>query len=234
MFTEARPPVWAALVLILAGCASRPEVAVVPPAMYAPPAQLAEMPKGASPGMRIPARLADGSYNTPNRVLTPAATVWHLRAALNVAALACRGVQETTTIAHYNALLQSQKAALKDAEANLSAEYRATGGDWQDRYDDSMTRLYNYFSQSFARDAFCANAAAVLADSATVTTAALPAFAAARLPTLDRPFTDFYAAYDAWRSRTAFPSPVIAMNTPVRRAPPSTPRLKVDVADLGE
>ncbi|UVO52525.1 hypothetical protein M0208_13085 [Sphingomonas sp. SUN019] len=233
MLTQLRPPVWAALVLILAGCASRPEVAVTPPTMYVP-AQVAEMPKGASPGMRIPARLADGSYATPNRVLTPAATVWHLRAALNVAALACRGVQETTTVAQYNALLQTQKAALKDAEANLSAEYRASGGDWQDRYDDSMTRLYNYFSQSFARDAFCANAAAVLADSATVAPTALPTFAATRLPMLDRPFTDFYAAYDAWRARTAFPNPVIAMNTPVRRAPSSTPRLQVDVADLGE
>ena len=46
-------------------------------------------PAGAPATLVLPARLGDGSYATPNRALSPVAAVWHLRAALNVAALAC-------------------------------------------------------------------------------------------------------------------------------------------------
>ncbi|RZM00316.1 MAG: hypothetical protein EOP68_23180, partial [Sphingomonas sp.] len=191
---------------LLAGCASRQEVATVTPPKIMVPVVAPPLPKGAFPGMVIPVALPDGSYPTPNRNLTPAATVWHLRAALNVAALACRGPQEATIVAGYNALLGAQKAVLTKAEATYAKEYKAGGGDWQDRYDDSMTRLYNFFSQSPARDAFCAAASSVLADGAVVSADRMPAFAAERLPTLERPFTEFYRAYDAWRGR-ATPKP---------------------------
>jgi hypothetical protein len=208
---------------LLAGCASRQEVATVTPPKVMVPVVAPPLPKGAFPGMVIPVALPDGSYPTPNRNLTPAATVWHLRAALNVAALACRGPQEATIVAGYNALLGAQKAVLTKAEATYAKEYKAGGGDWQDRYDDSMTRLYNFFSQSPARDAFCAAASSVLADGAVVSADRMPAFAAERLPTLERPFTEFYRAYDAWRGRaTPKPAPTplfasrqYAANTPV-------------------
>ena len=206
---------------LLAGCASRNEVAqVAPPPVMVPVAPPA-MPKGAFPGMVIPAAFADGTYPTPNRNLTAAAKVWHLRAALNVAALACRGPQEATIVAGYNALLAAQKPVLSNAEATYAKEYKAAGGDWQDRYDDSMTRLYNFFSQSPARDDFCAAAVTVLSDSTIVSPERMPAFAAERLPALERPFTDFYRAYDTWRGRKVpVPAPLFAArqyaaNTPV-------------------
>lgn len=190
---------------LLAGCAVRPKtVAVLPPAPPpAPPAPSHPLPKGAYAGMPIPALMADGRYATPNRNLSADGAVWHLRAALNVAALACRGPDEATIVAGYNGLLTAQKRALGAAQARLTAEYKAAGGDWQDRYDDQMTRLYNFFSQSQARDAFCNAAAATLADSVGLTPAELPGFAAGRLAVLEKPFTDFYAAFDAWRAERA-------------------------------
>ena len=232
--------------VVVAGCAPKPKtVAVVAPPVA--PARVAPtMPKGASPTIKIPVAYPDGTYPTPNRNLTPAAKVWHLRAALNVAALACRGPQEGAIIAGYNALLSSQKPVLAKAEATYASEWKSGGGDWQDRYDDAMTRLYNFFSQSPSRDAFCAAAGSVLADSASVTPDAMPAFAAARLPMLEQPFTDFYRAVDAWRGHAVpQPSPAMASrqyaaNTPTmtitqarlqpvsQPVPPAQPRLKLD------
>ncbi|RYY08718.1 MAG: hypothetical protein EON55_19835, partial [Alphaproteobacteria bacterium] len=128
---------------LLAGCAQKPRtVAAVAPPVIMVPVPAPTMPKGASPTIVIPVALADGTYPTPNRNLTTSAKVWHLRAALNVAALACRGPQELTIVAGYNALLSAQKPVLAKAEATYASEYKSGGGDWQDRYDDSMTRLY--------------------------------------------------------------------------------------------
>lgn len=233
---------------LLAGCTSKPRtVAAVAPPVIMVPVPAPTMPKGASPTIVIPVALPDGTYPTPNRNLTTSAKVWHLRAALNVAALACRGPQELTIVAGYNALLSAQKPVLAKAEATYASEYKAGGGDWQDRYDDSMTRLYNFFSQSPARDEFCAAAGAVLAQSTGLTAEALPAFAAQNLPLLERPFTDFYRAVDAWRGRTVRPvqpqlvaSRQYASNMPVQTitqarlqpisqpVPPAQPRLKLD------
>ena len=182
------------------------------------------MPKGAYPGMIIPVRLADGGYATPNRHLSSAASVWHLRAALNVAALACRGSEQAAIVAGYNALLTREKAPLAAAEASYAAEFKAAGDDWRDSYDDGMTRLYNFFSQDPARDGFCAAAASTLADAAYVDDAGLPAFAAGRLAVLEKPFTDFYRAFDAWRDSKAQPIYALAATTAPGPAAASAPR----------
>ncbi|VVT13807.1 conserved exported hypothetical protein [Sphingomonas sp. EC-HK361] len=241
-----RPLIAAAATIALAGCASQPKIAVTPPpVMMAPPVRAA-MPEGGYPGMAIPAMLADGSYQTPNRALSAAAATWHLRAALNVAALACRRPEDAGLVDRYNAMLTAQKTALASAQTALAAEYRAGGGDWQDRYDDAMTRLYNYFSQSFVRDRFCAAAAQTLGEVATVEPAAFATFASQHLASLDRPFTDFYRAYDAWRT-AQMPvqqmamaprmQPVIAtVATPatVVAEPKAAPRLEIDLSNLGD
>ncbi|WP_156340101.1 hypothetical protein [Sphingomonas sp. Leaf17] len=202
--------------VLLAGCSGQPTppaLVIAPPRPAPVPVLVAQMPKGASPTTIIPTPFADGSYPTPNRVLTQAATIWHLRVGLNVAALACRGPQEAAIVAGYNALLTTHKAALVTAEATYAAEYRKAGGDWRDRYDDAMTRLYNFFSQSTARDEFCAAAGAVLAEAQAVPAADLTGFAQTRLVRLDRPFTDFYRAVDVWRGRaTARPAVAYAQN----------------------
>jgi hypothetical protein len=228
--------------VLIAGCASH---RTAPMAVVAPPAPVAAAiapPAGSYPGMPIPARLADGSYETPNRALTAAATVWHFRAGLNVAALACRGPGEAVVAARYNAILARQRDVLRDAETRLAGEYRSGGGTaWRGRYDHAMTVLYNFFSQGFAHQAFCSAASQILAESETVAPAGFPAFAAARLPMLDAAFTDFYARYDRWRAGTA-PStppapivePIVALRTPAPTAASarSTPWIQLDQVAL--
>lgn len=228
--------------VLIAGCASHrtaPVAAVAPPP---PVAAAIAPPAGSYPGMPIPARLADGSYETPNRALTQAATVWHFRAGLNVAALACRGPGEAVVAARYNAILARQRDVLRDAEARLSGEYRSGGGTaWRGRYDHAMTVLYNFFSQGFAHQAFCSAASQILAESETVTPAGFPAFAAARLPMLDAAFTDFYSRYDRWRAGAApitptapIVAPIVALQTAAPKAPTarSTPWIQLDQVAL--
>lgn len=220
----------AALVLLplLGACAARvappPVVATLPPPAPRPP-----LPEGATPGMAVPAPLADGSFPTPNRWLTPAATLWHLRSGLNVAALACRGPDGTAVVAGYNGWLRTRAAALKAAEAALAAEYRAraAAGEpataWRVRYDGAMTRLYNYWSQGPARTGLCAASLTVLAEVPGVAPDAMAAAAPGWLARLDRPVTDFYAAYDAWRGWSA--ARVAA--APVPAGPPAAVPLAV-------
>ena len=158
-----------------------------------------------------------------NSNLTTAATVWHLRAALNVAALACRGTDEAAIIAGYNALLKTQKVALATAQASLSAEFKAGGGDWQDRYDDSMTRLYNFFSQAPARDRFCAVATSILAEGASVSPDQFTGFAGDRLALLDAPFAALLPP--------ASPAAVMA-SAPLPIRPPVSSRPSIALAAL--
>ena len=140
-----------------------------------------------------------GSFVTPNLNLSPIATIWHVRVALNVAALACRGPLQEAIVAGYNQLLTDRKNALATVEKQYSEEYKAEGGDWRSQYDNAMTRLYNFFSQSPQRTAFCEVAANVIRDSAGVQADFLPTFAEVMLPRLERPFTDFYRAFARWR-----------------------------------
>lgn len=205
---------------LMAGCAShRAPVAAIP----APVALAATpMPPGASPGMIIPAMLSDGSYPTPNRGVSIAAAIWHLRAGLNVAALAC----DAGMAPRYNAMLRAKKAALAVAEAQVASEFRASGGDWQQRYDTDMTRLYNYFALSPARTGLCAAADRILTEVEALPADGLPGLAPAALAELDRPYTDFYRAYDAWRGGAQ--PPVAAVATLATVSPGQPPRLAVD------
>lgn len=180
----------AVTLLAIAGCSSQPkQVAITPPPAAPAPPAVVYAPPPVSP---------------INRGLSPAATVWHVRAALNVAALACRGAQEAGIIQRYNAMLATHRSTLSAAETALSDEYKAGGGNWQDRYDDAMTRLYNFFSQAQAREAFCTASVATLAETETLAPGELNAFAAAVLPTLDAPF-----------AQMALPRPMIALASPV-------------------
>ena len=217
--------------LLVAGCAARPVTAPPTLAQLPPPVALPALPAGATPGMLVPAALADGSFPTPNAHVSAAAAVWHLRSGLNVAALACPAAQGAAITAAYNALLTTRRQELKTAEASYAAEYRA-GGDpqWRERYDGAMTRLYNFFSQTPARTSFCAAAAEIVAELAILPAGGLQTAAPAALDRLDRPFVDFYRAYDAWRTASTA-QPVIAVSAAAQTAatmrapiPPATTR----------
>ena len=208
--------------LMLAGCAGRgPPISTIttPPPVAAVTAAL---PAGATPGMRIPARLSDGSYMTPNRDLSSAAILWHLRTALNVAALGCRGAGQETLVDDYNAMLTARKVLLMKTETQLAAEYRAGGGDWRANYDNAMTRLYNYWSFSPARDGFCQAATMTVGRIAGLPDAALEASATSMLHDVEQPFIAFFQAYDAWRAGQAdVQQPAAASGGPVPGTVPS-------------
>lgn len=219
---------------LLAGCATRPQpVAVLAPAPVYAPAILP--PGGASANLAIPVRRPDGSYPTPNQGLSAAANIWHLRVALNVAALGCRGAAEPLLVSTYNQWIRSRSTTLAAAERALIGEYAGATGD-RAAYDGAMTRLYNYFAQPPAQPAFCAAAARVSREIAAVRPEALADYAAGAVPLLDAPFTDFYRAYDAYR--VARDNPQLAANAQARSAiaisattpAGKPPRLSVDPA----
>lgn len=185
------------LVLLIAGCSgtSRPvglaERAAPPPVAVRP---MPVPPSSAAPNLRLPERLADGSYATPNRDLSDAATIWHVRSALNVAVLACG---DPGAAPLYNQMLKAQRATFKAAHAGITADYR--GGN----LDTAMTRVYNYFSQPPAQRDFCPVATALLAQAVAVAPSEFRGFARMALPQLDAPFVAFYRAYDSYRADLA-------------------------------
>lgn len=182
--------------LALATACTTPERTAAPaplPVPAPPPPQTAapRAPDGAAANLVIPARLPDGSYATPNRNVSAAAAAWHLRAAFNVAALNCN---DPALAPAYNRFLKAHRGALKDAHHALTREYGDAAS-----FDPAMTRLYNYFAQPPVMAHFCATAAPLLHQIAALPAAGLPAIAPAALAQIDRPFTEFYARYDAWR-----------------------------------
>ena len=194
-------PAAAAAMLALSGCA--PLGIKTPVRIAAAPAKVPPMPTppaGLPESLTVPPTDTGGAYLTINHGLDAAETVWHVRSALNVAALACRGPQEAGIVAAYNALLKAQKAPLAKALKATEARYKAEQGKaWQTEHDRHMTRVYNFFAQPAAQPGFCAAATDALAEAGTTAPADFPAFAAAALPRLEAPFTDVYRAYDGYR-----------------------------------
>lgn len=161
-------------------------------------------PMGAAPNLNIPAHDAQGSYDTPNRNLTPGEAAWHVRAALNVAALSCRDAEEVQTVAAYNRMLTGKRAVLAEADLATRATYKAKyGAGWQNRHDGTMTRVYNFFAQPNAQSDFCRVARTALREVEAVPPAVFTAWAQVTLVQLEAPFLDFYRAYDSYRMELA-------------------------------
>jgi hypothetical protein len=225
--TLCKPLVFGALAALaagLAGCA-QPVVVTPPPVVATLPPAPPVMPYGGYSGLKIPDKRNDGTYITPNFDMTDAAAVWHLRAALNVAALACDNAGGGV-LDGYNAWLAAHRPVLDAAVKQYLHEWEVTGwSDWEQAYETNQTRIYNFYSQSTIRVAFCAAARTEIANIGTVTDADLPKYARAALVRIDKPFIDFYTAFDAWRDYYephVTPPPVIATlpETPVPAAPP--------------
>lgn len=184
--------------IALTGCATRrPE----PPAIVAAPVPPRPAPPAGIYGeIAVPPLAADGAYLTINHGIDANAIIWHVRAALNVAALGCRGPGSEGLTSGYNALLRQQRTTFAASDAAIRARFRSEGArDWQTRHDVYMTRLYNYFAQPGGQTGFCAAAAAIITQAATVAPDAFGGFAAGALPRLDAPFTTAYSAYGAYR-----------------------------------
>ena len=161
------------------------------------------LPFGMAASFAAPPHDSAGSYATPNRDLSPEEVTWHVRVALNVAALGCRQ-QAGETAAAYNALLDADKTVLAAALDGVGTRFKARfGSNWQAANDEAMTKLYNFWAQPSAQGGFCREANAVLHEAQTVEPGNFPAFAAAVLPRLEAPFLAAFAAIDDYHVRMA-------------------------------
>ncbi|MBM3929238.1 MAG: hypothetical protein FJ335_12405 [Sphingomonadales bacterium] len=187
-------------------------------------------PAGAAANITLPAQLADGSFDTPNRALGEAATVWHLRAALNVAALRCN---DQALVDAYNGFVRANAKILAKAH---DGAMRDAGG--QAAFDARMTKLYNYFALPPVQDAFCAAAGTILQEAVATPAGELQRLATLGLPVLDAPFTNFFTRYAAYRADLALwqagqagqAAPRLAYDMSVMTADPVARRSGIAVA----
>ncbi len=200
---------------LLAACQTAP--APPPPAPVVQPQYTPRAPTppfGASHLSVIPTLRADGLRDTINRDLGPLETLWHVRAALNVAALSCTGSLYERLVGDYNAFINNNSASLRNANNAIVRKFqRETGSGYKTEHDRHQTQLYNYWSFSPLRRPFCDQAVQVSQRAIVTKSADLNAFAAEALSELEQPFTDFYLAYEeyerdleAWRVQYGQPT----------------------------
>lgn len=175
-------------------------------------------PLSSAPGLTIPDADQTGRRITPNVDLTPEQALWQLRIALNVAALNCRGPEEAVLIANYTRFLNNHRAAIARSERTVIAGLgRLTGTNGIAARDSLSTRLYNYFALPPVHRDFCRIATEVTAQSAVEPVATILPFAALKISEVDRPFVEFFDAYDryrqdlaAWQAEQPQPEPAAA------------------------
>ena len=161
------------------------------------------LPFGMAASFAAPPHDSTGTYLTLNRDLSSEEVTWHVRAALNVAALGCRQQAGETTAA-YNALLEADRVVLAAALDGVGARFKTRfGANWEAAKDEAMTKLYNFWAEPSGQAGFCREAAVVLHEAQTVEPANFPAFAAAVLPRLEAPFLAAFAAIDEYHGRMA-------------------------------
>ena len=165
-------------------------VPVLPPARPLPPA-------GAATTMTVPVVGIDGVRATPNRGLSRDEAIWHLRAALNVAALNCQGPVWNVIADNYNRYITVHKTRLRTASKTVDGEYKV-------RYpnenglrvrDTKMTDLYNYFSLPTIKQEYCDAALSKSTEILAIPSVALPEYSIGALSDIDGIFIRFFDAY---------------------------------------
>jgi hypothetical protein len=226
----------------LVGCAHQTAIVELAP----PPESIPPRPElAAYLGAIVPPPIgADGAYQTINHGIDAQQAMWHVRAALNVAAIGCRGADGGVALtASYNAMLASQRAALNAANKSVEASFRARfgAGAWQNAHDAYMTRLYNFFAAPAAKPGFCAAAAPLAAQAAAMPTSQFTAFAATALPQLEAPFIEVFRQVDGYHSALAAwdarygpgAKPATQLET-ATTAPAPVARPKIAYSDIGK
>ena len=169
----------------------------------------------------IPPLGPDGRFRTINSGLDGAQRLWHVRAALNVAALGCKGDGQKPLIDAYNRFITANRTVLATADRSVRARFQGEfGGGWQMRHDAYQTSLYNFFAQPFVQSAFCAAAAPIAQAAGGVRPVGVAAFADDALPRLEAPFLDYYRRYAAYEVALADYERRLASGVEERAAPP--------------
>ncbi len=219
----------AAALALVAGCS-----APVKPPPTPPPPVVSTIkplpPMGAVEGMSIPEVDTSGQYLTPNRGVTANTALWHVRMALNVAALSCHGVNEPARV-QYNQILHVHKDVLREANAAVDRNYAAAyGSNGLPARELLNTVVYNFFALPPVTKSFCPVAIEVGAKILTMPSGQLLAYAPEALTALEKPFQEFYEAYadylrrlTEWQSRFGGTVTVVVSPTPLP-PPPLPPR----------
>jgi hypothetical protein len=211
---------------LIAGCATPKKEVVTPPPVIETIRPVP--PMGAVAGMSVPDVGPDGKRLTPNRGVTSNTALWHVRMALNVAALSCHGAGDLARM-QYNQMLHVHKAALGAANAavdrNYQFEYGSTG---IARREQLNTVVYNFFSLPPVQPTFCKAAVEVGAKMLSMPSASLLTYAPEALAALEKPFQDFYEAYADYLRRLAewqarFGASVTVVVSPTPLPPPPVP-----------
>lgn len=216
----------AGLLTSVAACAPKP---VPPPPPPPEPVVIIVPPRPLPPGNAaltqiLPPRALDGRFVTANSNVAGDRAFWQLKIGLNVAAIGCRGLEESTLVSAYNNIIKAHGKAIKSTEkaviGQLSKETKTNGVAARDRLS---TQLFNYFAQPPAQREFCPRANEVAQVVSSTPTAQVLEQASALLARLDEPFHHFYQAYAqyqadvvAWDAKYAPPpSPPPLMYDPV-------------------
>ena len=174
-----------------------PPVAIMIPPRPTPP-------NYAPTTLHVPPVGAGGLFDSVDRNISPAQTVWNLRSAWNVAALSCGGQQRDEITAGYLAFLKKHRRGLALANRTADSEYRKRFGAHAIREREAqLTRVYNHFAMPALQEEFCNAVAAVGRDSATLKLADLTVFAARYLPTIEAGFDDFWHRYVKYQADLA-------------------------------
>ena len=177
-----------------------------------------------------------GKYLTPNRGVTANTALWHVRMALNVAALACHDAGDLAR-SQYNRLLHVHGPILAEANAAVDRNYKYAFGSSSNglsQRERLNTVVYNFFSLPPVTKSFCPVAIEVGAKMLAMPSSQLLDYAPEALTALEKPFQDFYAAYAdylrrlaEWQSRfggnvtlTLSPTPLPPPPKPPGEAPP--------------
>lgn len=202
-----------AIALLLASCTTPPPYVAPPPVI---PTIMPLPPMGAAENLDLPDADEQGRYITPNRGMTGQQAVWHVRMALNVAALSCQG-SDRAIATQYNRMLHIHALPLSQANVAADAIYALKyGADAVLMREKTNTVVYNYFALPPAQKAFCQTALAVVTTVNGLTSQALFAYAPQALDMLEQPFQAFWEAYadylrrlEEWRRRFGRPSVTI-------------------------
>lgn len=209
----------------VAACAPAPkpmptpvtQVVVVPviPSIPYPPA-------GAAATLVIPPLGFDGVRATPNRNLSKENIIWHLRSALNVAALSCQGPVWGQIATNYNLMLKNHKSRFTQTDKAVDAEFKKEypGQNALRVRDTKLTELYNYFALPPVKQQYCDTALAKTTEIVAIPSTALPEYSTGALIDIDGIFIRFFDAYAQyerdladWNQKYGAPSSLVSTVT---------------------
>lgn len=192
-----------------------------PPLIVLPPPPRPLPPYGASGNLVLPPVGPDGVYESVNRKITPAQTVWNFRSAYNVAALNCRDPKYDPMVVGYRAFLKKHAKFLALTNRKVDAEFRKVyGAKFIPAREKYMTAVYNHFAAPPTLPQFCDAVMAVNRDAPAVKLTGVTEFATLNLPNIEIVFDQFlrdYAKYKieaaAWDAKYAPPPVTVAATT---------------------